>query len=942
MSNPGAGDERVQQWREADRILDQLLDLAPAVRESALAAMPLATPIADRVRALLRADADADSLLDHGSFARTANPNNSLTGRRFGRWILQQEIGRGGMAVVYRGESATDGTVQLAAVKLLSIAALGAGGFERFRQEQAILARLNHPHIASLYEAGTAADGTPWLAMALVDGIRIDDWCRQQALDLSGRMRLFLDVCRAVAYAHANLVIHRDLKPSNVLVDREAHVRLLDFGIARQSDALSEAPTLTQWRALSPHYAAPEQFSGAPAATSMDVYGLGALLYHLLVGRPPRSDASDLHELPTAPSRAHTKPLLGPVLADAGARHLLRGDIDAIVLKCLAPEPQQRYASVGELIDDIERWQDHRVVRARAPTAGYRMGRFLARHRRAAIAASALILAIFAGAGAALWQAQRAERQAALAEVQRLRAEQSLSFVESLLLNEDRTRPRGTLPDTATLLERGARSTAAAFDEDPEGEARMLALIGRVLARTERFESAIPMLERAYVLRQHHLPAGDPRIVDAALALTAAEVAQLPKVGEAQRQRLGSLLEQSNPRLPDSDRARLLAALANLSDHAGDTETALADFDRAVQLLRGSANARPEALADVLAGRGSLLAKLRRTDPGLRDLREVLELRIRAHGEAHWDTVEALRTLGIAQVHANQPEAGSTLQRALELADSIAPEPNLTSADIAGWLAARQSSHGGRPDLAIPIFQRVVAIRSELLGAAHPETLRARGDLGTVARAAGQYALAEQELSAVVSAMQTAGQLRTVNYGILQRTLAALYLDQGKSRRALTAIQRAKRVLAELAPSIEAYAVPPIAGQLRLLDGEINAACVEFERGAKSSVGLPPADQNRLGIEQAAADCWRRQGKLEQARVQLEDLALRAKDGLAAGHPRIGAIALARGWLAQASGDRDTARRRLKEARDILDPWPGTPAWQRREIMDLRRLIDSR
>ncbi len=941
MSGKPEAEDQIQQWREADRIFDQLLDLAPALRTAALDAMQLSDPVAERVRALLRADADVDSVLDQASIAVASEPGNSLRGRRFGRWTLTEEIGRGGMAVVYRGEAQTAGSVQIAAVKLLSLAAIGTGGLDRFRQEQAILARLNHPHIASLYEAGIASDGTPWLAMALVDGVRIDDWCRQQALDLHGRMKLFLDVCRAVAYAHANLVIHRDLKPSNVLVDREAHVRLLDFGIARQSDVLSEAPTLTQWRALSPHYAAPEQFSGAAAATSMDIYGLGALLYQLLVGRPPRSDVSDLHELPTAPSRADVQPKLGPLLAQNSARQLLRGDIDAIVLRCLAPEPADRYATVGELIDDIERWQTHRVVRARAPTASYRLGRFLVRHRRVTMAAIALLLTILIGAGSAFWQAGRAERQAALAELQRQRAEQSLAFVESLLLNEDRTRPRGSLPDTATLLERGARNSAEAFRDDPEGEARMLALIGRVLTRTERFEAAVPMLERAYELRRRHLAPGDPRIVDAALALNAAEVAQLGRVDDSQRQRLNALLEQSSPRLPDPERARLLAALANLSDREGATDAALADYDRAVQLLRNSADVHPDALADILAGRGSLLAKLRQVDPSLRDLREVLELRRRSHGDGHWDTVEALRVLGIAEVHANHPEAGATLQRALELADSIAPEPNLTSADIAGWLAARQSSHGGRPDLAVPIFQRVVAIRTQLLGADHPETLRARGDLGTVARAAGEYTLAEQELTGVLAIMQTSAQTRSVNHGILQRNLAALYLDQGKLRRARTAIARAQRVLAELAPAIEAYAVPPIAGQLSLLEGDINAACAEFERGARSSAGLPAADQNRLGVEQAAADCWRRQGKLEQARSALDDIARRAEAGLAAGHPRIGMIALARGWLALASSDRDAARRRLSEARQILDPWPGTPGWQRQELRELRRQIGS-
>lgn len=939
MTRPALGAEELEAWRAADAAFDQLLDVPAEQREAQLQALELSPTVEERVRALLHADAGSGAPLDT-ALAPGSAVANPLRGRRFGRWTLTDEIGRGGMALVYRGECVTANSTRYAAVKLLTLTALGAGSMQRFQQEQAILARLNHPHIVPLFDTGIADDGTPWLAMALVDGVRIDRWCLEHHLDVRARMRLFLDVCRAVTYAHANLVIHRDLKPSNVLVDREGHVRLLDFGIARQSDLLADAPTVTEWRALSPHYAAPEQFTGAPAAIGMDIYGLGALLYHLLVGRPPRADNQSLQELPTAPSRAQPSDIKANATLDARARGSLRGDLDAIVLKCLAPKPEQRYASVGALIDDVERWQNQRVVRARTPSAGYRFGRFLVRHRLGVAAATALLLTILIGAVAAFWQADIAARQAQRAELERQRAEQSLRFVESLLLNEDRGAPRGQLPDTATLLERGARTTAQAFADDAEGEARMLSLIGRVLTRNERFDAGIPMLRRVFALRSKHLAGDDRRLIESALLLTEAELAKDSKPNDDQRQRLTGLMQGLDPKRQSTMVGRLLAMLANLSDRAGDVERSLVDYDRAIALMRIDRATAPQDLAQALSGRGSLLAKLKRTEPGLRDLQESLNLMRAAHGDQHWDTVEALRLLGIAQVHANDAQAQGTLQQALALADAITTEPNLMAADIAGWLAARESSYGGRPDLAVPIYQRVVAVRTQLLGATHPETLRARGDLGTVARAAGDWALAETELETVLAAFVTSGQQHTINYGILLRSLATLALDRGELDTAWRDIAHSRQLLATLVPPVEPYIVAPVAGQVLLLRGNLAAACIEFERGLAASKALPATDQNRLGNEQLAADCWRRQGRLDEAQTLLGDVAARAGQGLSAGHPRIGAITLARAELAEAGNDRANAQRLLNQAERILIPWRGTPQWQRAEIERLRARIE--
>ncbi len=308
-------------WAEADAVFERLLDLEPAARAATLAALDLSAAVRQRVERLLAADA-APTALDRP--LRIEAGSEPRERRLIGRWRLGEEIGRGGSAVVYLAE-AVDPPGRRAALKLLGVGALADEGLERFRREQAILARLSHPHIAALYEAGISADGTPWLAMALVDGVRIDAWCRSHDLDVAARIRLLLDVCDAVSHAHQALVIHRDIKPGNVLVDASGHVRLLDFGIARLGDASDGERTATEYRALTPDYAAPEQFAGAPPSTAMDVWGLGALAYQLLTGRPPRAEAAVEGHL-VEPSRAIREGHFGDATRTGRARRAQAGD----------------------------------------------------------------------------------------------------------------------------------------------------------------------------------------------------------------------------------------------------------------------------------------------------------------------------------------------------------------------------------------------------------------------------------------------------------------------------------------------------------------------------------------------------------------------------------------------------------------------------------------
>jgi hypothetical protein len=274
---------------------------------------------------------------------------------------------------------------------------------ERFRQERQILAGLVHPNIAQLLDGGTREDGLPYLVMEYVDGQRLDEYCAQHHLGIAGRLRVFLPLCDAVDYAHRKLVVHRDLKPSNVLVTAEGAPKLLDFGVAKAMDP--GAGSLTQTLVLTPDFASPEQVRGTEVTTATDVYGLGAVLYHLTTGQPPHP----VHDLsPRELERAICE--IGPARPSLH-RADLKGDLENILLKALHPEPASRYASARELAGDIERYLEHRPVRATPPRWWYRMARFVQRHALSSIAACLAGAAIVAGVGVSLYEARRAQHR---------------------------------------------------------------------------------------------------------------------------------------------------------------------------------------------------------------------------------------------------------------------------------------------------------------------------------------------------------------------------------------------------------------------------------------------------------------------------------------------------------------------------------------------------
>ncbi|MGE5124651.1 MAG: protein kinase domain-containing protein [Betaproteobacteria bacterium] len=358
-------------------------------------------------------------------------PSPSLVGRSIGPYRIVRELGHGGMGVVYLGARDDEAFEKLVAIKVVQ-AGYRPTLLRRFDEERRILAALDHPNVARLLDAGTTADGLPYVVMEYVEGEPIDAWCRERGLSIRQRLELFRQVCAAVQYSHQRLVVHRDIKAGNILVDAQGTPKLLDFGIAKMlapgADGL--ATTRTALRALTPESASPEQVRGEPVTVSSDVYSLGVLLYHLLTQRSPYSSRptseADVvraicEEQPARPSDAvrDAPALEGAEDARATARRLgreLRGDLDLIVLKALRKEPERRYASVEQLAADVERHLAGLPVRAAPDSWSYRAGKFLRRRRLAAAVVAAAAVATLAGAGVSLHQARIARRERASAE----------------------------------------------------------------------------------------------------------------------------------------------------------------------------------------------------------------------------------------------------------------------------------------------------------------------------------------------------------------------------------------------------------------------------------------------------------------------------------------------------------------------------------------------
>ena len=618
--------EEAERWRRESAALDDLLDLDPAAQAAYLARIAREDPaLAEQLRALLAAEAGEGiferglGTLPHEALQQAATPDRydaadgSAGQSVLGHWRLLAPLGRGGMGEVFLAQRHDGGFTQRAALKRLRRGMDSEDILQRFLQERHILASLAHPNIARLLDGGMDADGRPYIVMEQVEGTPITEWAREHALTLRERLSLMRKVCDAVAYAQSRLVVHRDLKPSNLLVDAQGEPHLLDFGIAKLLDDTPDAhPTRTGLRALSPAYAAPEQIHGQAISTATDVHAMGVVLYELITGQLPYrreralttgSATLDEYDSLVRPSQALRRLDAGQMSQRWGAgapeaarlARLVAGDLDRIVLTAMQPEPERRYANAAALGTDLGLYLDGRPINARPDSSGYRLRKFVLRHRFASAATALVLIALIAGFGTALWQARLARDQAAEADRQRTlaelhlaqaqtqarRAEETKRFVVSLLKSSNPELSREGVQTSAIALIRDAATRVDGLDDAPDTQAELQVAIGNGLISLGAAEEGRARVEAGIAQLRTLGQEAWPSLADA-LQIQAMHDTATGKLDEARRAGEESLAIYDRLDRPDLALGRIatLTTLAKNTQFRGDLAASQQLYER--------------------------------------------------------------------------------------------------------------------------------------------------------------------------------------------------------------------------------------------------------------------------------------------------------------------------------------------------------------------------
>jgi len=665
--------------------------------------------------------------------------NHALIGQCIGNFRLTRLLGRGGMATVFLGEREGSDFRQQVAVKLLSRGLFSELEQRLFQRERRALAALSHPNIARLIDGGVTAAGIPYLVMEYVDGVSIVSHATEHRLGVRDRLRLVIDVCAAVTSAHQRLIVHRDIKPSNILVDVQGEVKLLDFGIAKLLDDDIDAATHTGLPVLTPGYAAPEQYAGGAIATTTDVYALGVLLHELLVGDRP----ADPPRRPSTRITQRSVDTTGMPSAVPALRAALGGDLDNIVLKALAAEPDRRYPTARELADDIRRHLEGRPVAAHPPSTWYRARKFAVRHRGGVVVSAVLVAGLLASLGVALWQATLAREQAQRAiEVQ--------LFVEDLFQPLEQGSPLAGAPSLPELLRRGReridqrhpdnpgvradllamfarigdsigetadnealaeaawRANATAYGQDHERTLEARSLHARVLRKLGNYPEALAQFESVRASMQARGIGGQvyARLLDS-MSMVLMEQGIDPQ--RAISLKLEALqLREADPRASPDDLSAGYSNLGAAYQYAGDYTHALHWYAKALALDRSHSGDSRDT-ATTLMNIGQVQSMAGRWVEGTASLREARSMFARIPIERHPSLVSLLIRLCGVETDLEAAAADSTCAAALDMAREVhgASHPQYA---LALTRAARVDLLRGRNDAADAAFAHARAV----------------------------------------------------------------------------------------------------------------------------------------------------------------------------------------------------------------------------------------
>ncbi len=965
-------------------LFEQVLSQPPGKRAAALDTACAGDPVLRRRIERLLELADTDSgFLDHSPLGEETlaaeGEAHAAAGRTVGAYRLLRRLGTGGMAEVWLAERIEGGFHQQVAIKLIAHAP--GSSAERFSAEREILASLDHSGIARLHDGGISADGVGWMAMEYVEGEHLDAWCRTRKLALAERLKLFLQVCDAVAYAHTRLVVHRDIKPANILVTAAGQAKLLDFGIAKLlgDDAVDAAGRATRTLLLSPSYAAPEQLDGRLVGTATDVYALGVTLYELLAERLPW--ASEATPMATALRRllaAEPPPPSRVTAADAPVpARALHGDLDAIVVRALRREPEQRYPDARALADDIRRHLDHRPVQARVGARGYVVRRYLRRHWRGLALAAGVFLAMSAALVAIAWQAKKTKLEAQ-------RAEAVQSFMVDLFRTNSSDQPDPVKARQTTareLLDIGAKRIGTELNDAPQNKLAMLRLFGDLyrdfdLAGDEAAlrQQAVDLSRRVYGKDSLEL-AGD-LLQQAWVNTDIDHDASVREIDDAR-----AILDRRH----DMDsflRGRLLAIAAG-NDSASDMARSRDEAAQAVAIL----DRYPESfeLSDavytlaIAQGASGLYA------PGMASMQRAIDILIRVKGsrapELSFDYSRLAQMANHAQSHAI---AIAAAQKAIDAAQAKGTERDHD------WVRAQtvmaEALYGAeRPRDALPFVARAKATMppaSETGSGLTRNTVHLAATRAQVQAGAPQAGLADAEaaladvrslgrkdaflaltLEFYAEALEESGKIDQMQQALddsarIYRRIGVLQRERPLTLRIRAALDNGR--------SHEAHdlftALPPVTGQglertanairRSLIGAEINLTegkLADAAKAASATVAEARASELARYLPLSVADgelleglALARGGEAEKAKPILADALAVRTSMLLPQSPRIAEVQLALAECELALGRRGEAADLVAQAEAIEQQHGSLSARYRQPLARLRRALEKR
>jgi eukaryotic-like serine/threonine-protein kinase len=732
---------------------------------------------------LLAADARAISPLDHqvGEVAHQVLDGSVPLLRQIGRYRIESVLGKGGMGVVYLG--VRDDLQSRVAIKVLRDASLSPMRREWFQREERLLAQLNHPSIARLFDADVLPDGTPYFVMEYVEGQPLTEFCDRHCRTLRERLEVLRDVCAAVQHAHRQAMIHRDLKPSNILVAPAAEggrpaVKLLDFGIARELDDLgAPARVLTASRLMTPAYAAPEQLRGEPIGVYTDVYALGVILYELLTGTRP-FDAEAREVDPAAASRTPERP---SVRAQRGGTRFpspgsaFWSDLDVLCLTAMHDDPQRRYATVEALIRDLDHLLNGEPLDARPDALGYRVGKFVRRNRAAVLAAS-LVATVTIGLVTFYTVRLAAARNAAVAE--RARTARLQQFTSRLFLGEDGV----TLPETSQVgdvIDRGIASAAEGFQQDPALQAKIFGTLGSIARQLGKLPRADSLMRIA--LDQSRASYG-PEHIDVAAALIAMGVLRMDEAKYAEAERLvreGLAMARRTGPEDYLTQTEGMNALGMIHVQAGKYAEAIVELEEAIRLqtARGADSVAINETTNLLANAQYLGGYF---DAAEVSNRQVLAWDRRRLGPKHPSVAHSLVNLGnLLYEREKYDEAEKTYREALVIDEEYNGAEHLATArDL--LLVSRTLSRRERYDDAQPLADRAYRLFIKTYGPRHPRTAIGLSELGYLATKRRDFVAAESLYARTISIIKESLGEDHAFYSSARGMLAGAYADQGK------------------------------------------------------------------------------------------------------------------------------------------------------------------